>query len=498
VCSEESQDNLLLLWQRDILRILKKARVPHQARQAVIAVSGGADSMGLLHLCSNLGAWRFIVAHIRHGIREDDHFDAAFVQEEAKRLGMPVVVRTIDGLREQAQCCGSLEAAARHGRYACLEQISLENASPLVLTAHTRDDEVETIFLRLARGTWPGGLRGIPKIRPIRKESPVMLVRPILHLGRVELRAALKSQGIEWREDPSNTSMEFLRNRMRQQLLPALQAHPSGRAMLSTCRKIIKPAARIHKQVEKTSLHILEQSHQKKAGCEWLPREIFRKNPKVIQLDLIARLLRMACNQTATMVNPDTKQLERIAHLARSNMPFTQINIQPNITVYCEHPWLVVSPAHAQLNAYEKELYFTPDQDVEIAEGFRLKTRNIQMNQFDLGAWQKRSCWHAAMDMDKIGPDLKMRCIIQAETYEPINGQGATPLRNVLNTAGYPHILRKLPFVLANKDALWIPGGRIAQHIAVTPVTQRVLLIESEGIQEMCGKDANHYFSSIT
>lgn len=180
---------------------------------ALLAVSGGADSMALLHstasLAARLGA-RFEVATIDHGARAAAAKETALVEKACAALGLPChVVRLSLGLG------AGFEARARAARYETLESIRRRQNLALTATAHTATDQAETVLMHLLRGSALSGAAGIHRVRGL-------LVRPMLFAERHEVRAWLRSRRLRWAEDPMNTDESFFRVRVRQRVLPAL------------------------------------------------------------------------------------------------------------------------------------------------------------------------------------------------------------------------------------------------------------------------------------
>jgi tRNA(Ile)-lysidine synthase len=186
-----------------------------------LAVSGGADSTALMHAAAALApprGWRLLVGHLDHGLRDGSAADGAAVVAAAESLGLTCKVRREDVRALAAAEHRSLEDAGRQARYRFLHALA-EGLGPdaVVATAHTADDQAETVLLRLARGAGLRGVRGIPERRG-------RVVRPFLHERRAALRGALDLAGIAYRDDPTNLDpAHAARNRARLELLPALE-----------------------------------------------------------------------------------------------------------------------------------------------------------------------------------------------------------------------------------------------------------------------------------
>ncbi len=204
-------------------------------QRAGIAVSGGADSVALLRALHDLrGEMGLVlsVLHVHHGMRggEADE-DAAFVEQLSALLDIPCVVFRGDARARAAAHGETLEEAARGLRYGFFEQELNAGGLDAVATAHTLDDQAETVLMKLLRGAWTEGLGGV---HPVVTCGRGRIVRPLLRVSRAEIEAFLAARGQAWREDSSNRDPAFTRNRVRQQLLPALRSYnPQIDAQLS-------------------------------------------------------------------------------------------------------------------------------------------------------------------------------------------------------------------------------------------------------------------------
>ncbi|HET7685464.1 MAG TPA: tRNA lysidine(34) synthetase TilS [Candidatus Limnocylindria bacterium] len=200
-----------------VVRGARGLAIPDDAH-LVLAVSGGPDSMALLHGAAR-GPWRLTVAHLDHGLRPDSAADATFVTDAAAALGLAAVSRRTDVAALARDEGRSLEEAGREARYRFLAEVAAPDA--LVATAHTADDAAETVLINLLRGSGLAGARGIPARRGT-------VVRPLIGERRAALRSLLDAAGIAYRLDPSNDDPAFLRNRVRAEVLPLLESLRPG------------------------------------------------------------------------------------------------------------------------------------------------------------------------------------------------------------------------------------------------------------------------------
>jgi tRNA(Ile)-lysidine synthase len=190
----------------------------------LVAVSGGADSVALLRAMATLktgGDGRLCAAHLNHRLRPDADADQQFVVDLCGRLNVACEVGHVD-VKALAASGGGIEAAARAARHRFFEQAAGRLGARFVATAHTADDQAETVLHRIVRGTGIRGLAGMARARPL---GHAVLIRPLLGIRRAELAAYLDAIGQPHRHDESNLDPRFTRNRIRHQLLPRLQKH---------------------------------------------------------------------------------------------------------------------------------------------------------------------------------------------------------------------------------------------------------------------------------
>jgi tRNA(Ile)-lysidine synthase len=194
-------------------RTLRRHAMLAGGETVLVAVSGGADSVALLHLLLGLAVdWRLTihVLHVDHQLRADSGRDTDFVRALGARLGVPVDVVAVT-----VNSGESLEAAARAARYAALEAHATRIGAHRIAVGHTADDQAETVLLRLVQGAGVRGLAGIPPVRG-------RIIRPLIEQRRATLESELRRAELSWVDDPTNRDPKFLRNRIRHELLPLL------------------------------------------------------------------------------------------------------------------------------------------------------------------------------------------------------------------------------------------------------------------------------------
>lgn len=190
----------------------------------VLGLSGGADSVALLHFVRQLAQKRqfnIIACHVHHGLRQAASKDAAFAKATAKQFGIDFVLKKVNVKKLAKDEDLSIEHAARKARYAVFEEIAKKHKACTIALAHHGDDNAETILLNILRGTKAKGILGIPVTRFLGK---VRIVRPFLCITRAEVENYIKEHSLSFIEDETNSQDIYTRNWVRTQLLPMLES----------------------------------------------------------------------------------------------------------------------------------------------------------------------------------------------------------------------------------------------------------------------------------
>lgn len=196
-----------------------------QKKKLIVAVSGGADSVALLHLLLEAGYRNLVVAHFNHRLRgKASEGDAAFVEKLAAKLDLPCEIREGDVRKLAASRKCSLETAAREARYSFLAAVTKKHRARMVVLAHHANDQVETCLFNFLRGSGIAGLSGMkPRSKRTVGGIEMELLRPLLPIPKGELLGYLKQRKIRFREDASNAVADASRNKLRLKVLPLIE-----------------------------------------------------------------------------------------------------------------------------------------------------------------------------------------------------------------------------------------------------------------------------------
>lgn len=264
----------------------------------VCAVSGGGDSMALLHGLHAVNemrgcGWRLCVAHLDHCLPHDSAAMLAFVRETSAALGLPCEAERIDVATAAAESGESIEAAGRRIRYAFLERVAESAGARVVALGHQADDQAETVLHHILRGTGLRGLSGMPEHRPIRDGGTIEIIRPLLGMRRDDLRGYLRHRGLRSMHDATNDDVcAARRNRIRHELIPLIEGTLNPEAAVALVR-LARQARRAEEAIGRMAEEAIERIRLESArGSVVLDAAGLSALPRAVQTELITLVLK--------------------------------------------------------------------------------------------------------------------------------------------------------------------------------------------------------------
>lgn len=433
---------------------------PHE--RLLIAVSGGPDSVALLHLVlppEDGERERIVVGHVHHGTGE--HADRAerFVRELAGELGVECRVERV-ALDPEVRKAVGFEAAARHERYLALERMGVSAGCGRMLTGHTLDDQAESVLLALMRGAGSGGLAGVRERRGAWR-------RPLLGVRRADLRTFLEREGMRWLDDPANEDEKYRRVRVRRRLMPLLLEQFGEGAW----RNLARSAARIsedHDALEGVALRTLADA-TRGSTPHWIAVEA--RNLGEYFASVRARVLLAAWRHARGghvsegvqhLTRPQRRRLEA---LALRGSPGDSMELQ-GVVVRLTDTALIFDGL-----AQHPPVFWSLPGSIALPDGTRLEAEAApapDVAPVDLSEGE-------LVDADAFGSAAVVRPWREGDRMEPLGRAGhKTKVTRVLDT---PVSRRSGPlWVVEDAEAriAWVPGERIAEPVKWTPSTRRV------------------------
>ncbi|MBX3175752.1 MAG: tRNA lysidine(34) synthetase TilS [Candidatus Hydrogenedentes bacterium] len=427
--------------------------------RALVAVSGGADSVALLHLTHRAGRAGGVL-HFDHQTRGGASAeDAAFVRDLAASLDLPFHFDSRSVAELAAAQGASFEMAARDLRYGFFEEAARTAGLSAVATGHHADDQAETVLMRLLRGASPSGLAGIP---PSRNRHGVRFIRPLLECPRDTILAWLRAEGLPWREDTSNTDPRYTRNRIRHELLPLL-ARDYNPAIAEALQRL----AQLQRQDDALLERLTDAAREQCLDATGrLLRAPFRDTDPALQYRLIA-----ACIQE---IGGDAsfEGVQQAVEALQSAPAGIQIDLGHDRSLFLAADHAVMAlPQQAR----DPLRLILPVPGVADGLGRRFQARILEARPAEPLA---RYCHpgRQVFDAAALGDALIIRTRRPGDRFQPLGLAGSRKLKDVFNTLGLTQPERDAQLLFeSNGEIVWIPGHTISHNVAVTAATRRLL-----------------------
>lgn len=464
---------LLLVGLIERVRLLiERFNMTKPGDRVLVGVSGGPDSIALLHILWTIRDDLQIlpcVVHLNHQLRgEESTKDAQLVKEFAEKLSLPCFIENIDVKNHQKKFGMSLQEAAREVRFAFFEQLALQLDADRVALGHHADDQAETILLNLLRGTGLSGLKGIPYVRSI-------YIRPLLEVRRREIEDYCRRHLLPVRLDSSNLKPVYTRNRIRLQLLPVLERDYNPQIVHALVRLgyICREEDAYLKQ-QATEVYRNLSEKQENGGLA-LNKEALRSLPPF----LCRRILRLAWQE----VTGETKELsyyhvEQLMEMLQKRVGGRVLILPRQIRVIKTRSFLCFSrcvepqpvPPY-QYPLVAPGMTYVPEIDLH------LKTELLLMP--NVPSFEEISPKEALLDYDVIKEPLWVRRRQEGDVFSPLGLGGRTiKLKKFLIDSKIPRYERDwIPLVVSGKDIVWVGGLRPAETFKVTVGTTRCLYL---------------------
>jgi tRNA(Ile)-lysidine synthase len=465
--------------EQKVIEFIRLHGVFADAERILLAVSGGADSMALLHILKALQVTGHLhadlaCAHINHQLRgTESDADERVVVEEAARLELPVNVRSVD-VRAFARMHGlSIETAARQLRLENLRGIARDSGCTWIASGHQKNDNAETVVHRLRRGT---GLRGLAGIRPIRRlDENLRLARPLLCVTREEIARYLGEHDLRWREDHTNADTAYTRNFIRHRLLPLLQQESQtslaeGLSELAICAG--KLYDRVQREAERAQVSMLRVSNDE--VCIDAPG--LASSPELVAVELIRRaLVSLGCGERDLTEH----HYRRVLALARRRAAAGETSLPRGFTARYESGRLVLHRRRRVGNGVQRVSQVLSVPGRTQFGGHEIDTKLLRRDEIDttrIGG--DKSPWSEYLDWDCVRPPVVVRWRRAGDRFQPLGLSAVTKVGKFLTAARVSRERRGQTMVFADQEKIvWLCPVRIAEPVKITERTQRILAL---------------------
>ncbi len=476
----------------DILAAIRRAIAKHDLLErdstVIVGVSGGADSVCLLHALVALAPeydLRLHVAHLDHQLRGDAaRADADFVHDLAREWNLPCTIESRDVAAFARDHKLSIEEAARQVRYAFLCEVALTNDSETIAVAHNADDQTESVLMHFLRGSGLAGLRGmLPKTKMLEVGSwklesalkDLHLVRPLLDVPRADIEAYCAQHNLPFRTDATNADTTYFRNRLRHELLPLLETYnPNIRSILRRTATVV------------AADYELLEAHRNFAWDMTLIDETdtaiifslsaWREQPIGTQRALLRRAVQQLC---ASLRDIDFVHVEDAIDLLSRAVTGDQATLPHNLILEVSYDSFTIAP---------RDQLTVPDWP-QLPEGLASLPVNVPgRTPLPESAWILETTlvserpadlsggFTAYLDADQLIGPLTLRPRQSSDRFHPQGMQSPLRLKDWLIGVKVPRLVRdRLPLLVAGDQIAWVPGVRVGQPFIVTNQTRRII-----------------------
>jgi len=447
-----------------IKRTIARHGLIKKGDKILVACSGGADSMALVHILKELSReWGLKIAlgHFNHRLRRAASIDERFVIQTARTLGLPVYVRRED-IRAFAKRSGlNVEEAGRERRYTFLRETAARIRADRIATAHTLTDQAETVLMRILRGSGLTGLGGIaPSINGL-------IIRPLIEVERSELEAYLRARKILFREDESNRDIRYLRNRVRCRLVPYLQRHFEPRIVrqlgrLAEISRGEEEAWDAYCRVEAKRAIVRKQGKicLKADRLSALPTASGRRLVRLFLKTIKGDLRRFSFHDVEAIRCLGERKEATLAGglIFRRETNLISVKEMSKSGCHYEYQW----DGEASLQIPEVGLSFT---------GKILGKGMMRLSYND----DKR----ALLNADAVKFPLLVRNRNTGDRYRPVGAPGRKKLKEIMRARGISAVERdRHPVFLSGGKIVWVLGLPVAEEFKITPSARRIFVIE--------------------
>jgi len=475
--------------EKKILRTVEHAIGTRRMVQAgdtlLVGVSGGPDSVALVHILLALApkfSFQVAIAHLNHCLRDDEsERDEAFVVSLAEQLELPVHVERQDVRRYQKSRRLSLEEAARQVRYCFYHAIASKYGYEKIALGHHSDDNAELILMYLLRGSGPLGLSGIP---PVRDDK---IIRPLIDIKRTEIMDYIAVKGLDYVEDSFNRDLQYLRNKVRNRLIPELKAEYNPKLIdsLNRLAAIVDAEERwIESLIQPIFEKVIVFEEQGRMGLDIseLNRQTIAVRRRLIRkavLKVKGNLRRMAF-----------AHVEAVVKLAQEGPESGVLDLPDRIRISRQNDVLIMSREAQDLRhlANGPLLSLTPNYEYRLAKPGQIWIKEAALKiRFSEIPVEHPSDWHpsgygtgvAYFDMDKIHFPLVIRNFRPGDRFSPLGMTGRQKLKKFFIDHKVSRTERtKCPILLSRNKIIWVVGHRLDNAVKIGSQTRRILKVE--------------------
>jgi len=467
------------MLKQQVLDTIKKNELINYGDGIVVGISGGYDSVCLLHILFSVSSElniKLYPVHINHMLRGEEALrDENFVKGFCFSLGMNLHVEKIDIAKKALQDKISIEEAGRNARYEVFNSVAKEKVATKIAVAHSRNDQAETILMRIFRGTGLEGLKGIEYKRD-------NIIRPLLDIDRSEIESYVDGNGLEAITDSSNLHTDYYRNRIRINVLPEINS--------ATRSDITENLLRLSKIV------VADEEFLRYNAELYYQKAIISEKAGYVELDLaelknlhqamISRVLRMAVfSACGSIKGLGYTHVEKLSWLIENGGTGARVDIPLGMMAIKAYTSIIIRRQVAEAQqSFEYKLNIPGNTDLSITNA----TIMTQIINFETNAGcyefinKNKDDYTKFIDFGKLDKEKDLDIVVRnrrdGDTFKPLNSNGTKKLKEYFIDKKIPREERNdFPLIAINKEIIWIIGNKTSDNYKVTDNTNSVLMI---------------------
>lgn len=456
------------LLRKKVLNFIREHGLFTPGEKVIVAFSGGADSMALLDILANLPDFplELVLAHMNHQLRGDESDgDELFARSVAGKFALQLEISRVD-VAAFAQAKGlSLEEAGREARRSFFLKVAKKHSADAVALGHHRDDQAETVLMRLVRGAAGSGLTGICP-----KKSDSVFVRPLLCLERAGIEAYLRKGALLWREDSSNSDIKFLRNRIRHELLPQLRSYNPGIVELlnQTAQALAADEELLDLIAGRAfSSMVLSSPAEVRINLDMLLNE-----PQALR----KRLYRKAIAAfKGDLKRISAQHLADIDRLAVGGKGSGRLSLPAGVIVVREYSSLLLTAMPAAPVIYPGEISVDRCDSYPLQFGGSFSVESAAALPPD---WLQAGQYSMFLDLNQFPFPWTIRCFCEGDRFTPLGMKGRKKLKDLFIDRKIPLAGRKkIPLLLCGDEIIWVGGVQVSEKARITGAGEELLLL---------------------
>jgi tRNA(Ile)-lysidine synthase len=453
-----------------VKRTIDRNHLLEKGDRVIVGVSAGMDSMVLLHVLNDYRETfdlSLIVAHVNHGLRpEESEKEAELVQREAGRLGFPFEYGKFNVKEFQKLGGLSLQDAARRIRFHFFNDLLQRHRAQKIALGHHADDQVETVLLRLLRGSGIEGLKGIVPIREGR------IIRPLIEVWKEEIQSFALEKKVPFLFDSSNLKKDYLRNRLRLALIPFIEKEyqPSFKEILLRTSTLLREE---NDYLEKGAVEAYQKITKEEKGTLAFKFSEYQSLHQAIQWRIIKKMLGKVCATGRAMDEGESLNVHKIYRKLQQSSPSFLLELRHGVWVEKRYDLVLLGKKRVEaIPPFEVEV-LCPGRNFIEEIGKEMVIEEATMDKF---RDSNRPPHTAFMEYESLQFPLKIRNFRPGDRFRPLGAKGTQKLKEFFIDHKVPRFERpNIPLVVSAEMIAWVVGYRIDERVKVTEKTKRIL-----------------------